>query len=109
MISSGEIRLFLDARILSEYHEVLRRPKFRFDVDKTAAILDYIENQGTIVAASPLLKPLPDADDEAFLEVALSGGADCLVTGNQAHFPQRLAQGMNIVSPREFLTAYKMR
>ena len=30
MISSGNLTLCVDARILSEYHEALRRPKFQF-------------------------------------------------------------------------------
>ena len=33
MISAGELILHVDARILSEYQEVLNRPKFQFDKD----------------------------------------------------------------------------
>jgi predicted nucleic acid-binding protein len=39
----------------------------------------------------------------SFLEVALAGKAVCLVTGNLAHFPVSLRQGMKILSPGEFL------
>jgi uncharacterized protein len=46
MISSGELTLSFDARILSEYHEVLRRPKFHFEEEKVAALLDYIVYRG---------------------------------------------------------------
>ncbi|MCG6535057.1 MAG: putative toxin-antitoxin system toxin component, PIN family [Syntrophales bacterium LBB04] len=42
MVSSGKLRLGLDARILSEYNEVLHRPKFGFEKDNMAALLDYI-------------------------------------------------------------------
>ena len=38
-------------------------------------------------AVSPCAVRLPDADDLPFLEVALSGNADALVTGNVRHFP----------------------
>jgi putative PIN family toxin of toxin-antitoxin system len=103
MVSAGNLTLCLDARILSEYREVLERPKFDFDHDKVAAILDYIEHQGWTVAASPLSLSLPDPDDEPFLEVAVSGGADYLVTGNAAHFPPELCQGVAVVSPADFL------
>jgi len=103
MVSSGNLTLCVDARVLSEYHEVLGRPKFHFDRDKVAAILDYIEHHSSVVASVPLSLSLPDLDDEPFLEIALSGGASYLVTGNAAHFPSRLCQGINVISPSDFL------
>ncbi|MDP2755681.1 MAG: putative toxin-antitoxin system toxin component, PIN family, partial [Nitrospirota bacterium] len=42
MVSSGELILLFDARILSEYDEVLRRPKFKFEEEKVVALLYYI-------------------------------------------------------------------
>ncbi|MFH0789840.1 MAG: putative toxin-antitoxin system toxin component, PIN family [Pseudomonadota bacterium] len=107
MVSSGELRLCLDARILSEYSEVLHRSKFRFEEDKVAALLDYIAYRGQMVASSPLTRPLPDPDDEPFLEVAFSGGQEYLVTGNQAHFPPDLCQGIKVLSPSDFLKHYR--
>lgn len=107
MVSAGELTLFLDARILSEYNEVLRRPRFGFDEEKIAALLDYIMYRGLIVASSPLQHSLPDPDDEPFLEVALAGKAVCLVTGNQKHFPAGRCQGGKILSPGEFLIFFK--
>ncbi len=107
MVSSGELTLSFDARILSEYDEVLSRPKFKFEEDKVAALLDHIEHRGLTVAASPLPQSLPDRDDEPFLEVAIAAQAECLVTGNQVHFPPRLCQGMKVVSPSEFLLFYR--
>jgi putative PIN family toxin of toxin-antitoxin system len=109
MVSSGEPALCFDARILSEYDEVLKRPKFRFEPDKVDALLDFIVNRGKAVATSPLPEPLPDPDDEPFLAVAIAGQVTCLVTGNKAHFPARLRQGVTIHSPREFLTHYRGR
>lgn len=103
MVFSGNLTLCVDARILSEYREVLQRPKFKFDHDKVAAILDYIEHHGRVVTSAPRSLCLPDADDEPFVEVAVSGGADFLITGNAAHFPSELCQGMKVVSPVGFL------
>jgi len=109
MVSSGELSLSLDARILTEYQEILDRPKFKFDKDKISALLDHIEHRGLTVAASPLTLSLPDMDDEAFLEVAIASQAECLVTGNQVHFPSELCQGMTVLSSGEFLAFYKKR
>ncbi len=107
MVSSGELTLYFDARILSEYSEVLRRSKFRFHMDKVIALLDYIEHRGYIVASSPLSNSLPDPGDQPFLEVAVAGQAVCLVTGNLAHFPPKLRQGVKVLSPSDFLIFYK--
>lgn len=107
MVSSGELTLSLDARILTEYQEVLDRPKFKFDKDKVAALLDHIVHRGVTVASSPLPQPLPDVDDEPFLEVAIAAQAICIVTGNQVHFPTELCQGVMVLSPSEFLAFYK--
>ncbi len=92
MVSSGEVELCLDARILCEYGEVLRRPQFSFNDDSIAALLDYITYRGHMVASSPLPCALPDMDDEVFLEIALASQAAYLVTGNQQHFPVALCQ-----------------
>jgi putative PIN family toxin of toxin-antitoxin system len=109
MASSGELVLCLDARILSEYHEVLHRPKFRFEQDKIAALMDYIEYRGQIVASSPLSYSLPDPDDEPFLEIAISGGAEYLITGNNAHYPPNLCKGARVLYPADFLKHYSKR
>lgn len=109
MVSSGAVTLCIDARILGEYEEVLSRPKFGFEPDDVAALLDYIEFRGGIAAASPLTLRLPDLDDEPFLEVAIAASADCLVTGNLAHFPSDACEGMPVLSPGEFIEAYRAR
>ncbi len=107
MVSSGDLILCFDARTLSEYREVLKRPKFGFADDEIDALLDFIAISGQTVAPSPLPKPLPDPDDEPFLEVALAGRVACLLTGNRAHFPAKLRQGVKVISPRQFLTRYR--
>ncbi|MCX5806492.1 MAG: putative toxin-antitoxin system toxin component, PIN family [Proteobacteria bacterium] len=109
MLFSGNLTLCIDARILSEYHDVLRRPKFHFEEDKVIAVIDYIEHNGQNVAASPLSASLPDPDDEPFLEVALKGRAECLITGNQAHFPPGLCQGVTVISPADFIKFFLKR
>ncbi len=107
MVSSGELTLSLDARILTEYQEVLDRPKFKFDKDKVAALLDHVEHRGVTVASSPLPQHLPDIDDEPFLEVAIAARSICIVTGNQVHFPTELSQEVMVLSPSDFLVFYK--
>lgn len=107
MISSAELTLSFDARIITEYKEVLIRPKFKFEKDKIDVLLDHVEHRGVTVASSPLPQSLPDIDAEPFLEVAVAAKAVCIVTGNHIHFPPHLCLGVNIFSPGDFLKFYK--
>ena len=109
LVSSGVLELCFDARILSEYREVLARPKFPITPDEIDAILDQIEACGLLVSAEPLSKELPDRDDRPFLEVALAGQAAYLVTGNLKHFPQRARQGVEVLSPGDYLSHFRKR
>jgi putative PIN family toxin of toxin-antitoxin system len=109
LVADGAIQLAYDLRILSEYRDVLRRPKFNFSKENIAGFLDQVEQEGVLVLAKPLKRHLPDPDDELFLEVALSGGVKAIVTGNKRHFPRKDCQGVKILSPVEFVEAMKER
>ncbi|MHB1323957.1 MAG: putative toxin-antitoxin system toxin component, PIN family [Coriobacteriia bacterium] len=109
MISSGAVTLCLDARIFAEYDEVLARPRFGFDQDSVAALLDYVDFVGEMTAPQPLAIRLADPDDEPFMEVALACGADCLVTGNLVHFPPEARSGVAVLSPAQFVDRIRSR
>ena len=85
MVSAGELILYIDARILSEYREVLHRPKFKFNKDLINILLDFIKLHGQFISSLPLKSRLPDPDDEPFLEVAIAGKVRSLITGNIIH------------------------
>jgi predicted nucleic acid-binding protein len=103
MLTSAEMTLCVDSRILVEYDEVLRRTQFNIDPQKAAAVIEYIQTSAETHAAAPLNTALPDEKDTPFLEVALSSGAECLITGNLKHFPERCRAGVTVLAPREFL------
>ncbi len=108
LVSDGTIRLAYDLRLLSEYRDVLCRPQFNFPREDVDAFLTQIEEEGFLVSVKPLETHLPDPDDEPFLEVALSGKAEAIVTGNKRHFPMREKHGgVKILSPDEFLESLR--
>lgn len=106
MAVAGSLDLLYDARIVSEYEEVLFRPKFSFDKAHIDNLIEFITHFGIPVSATPLSRHLPDMDDEPFLEVAISGKAECLITGNAAHYPMRPKRKVQILTPRQFLNRY---
>ncbi len=107
MVFSGELILCIDARILSEYKDVLHRAKFAFNDDHVNILLEFIRQYGQFISSLPLKNRLPDPDDEPFLEVAVAGQAVSLVTGNAVHFPSPLREGVRVLSPSKFVAFYR--
>ena len=100
----GDVTICFDGRIMTEYRQVLLRPKFGWSSDAVDPLLDYLASAGESVVASPLNVSLPDPDDLMFLETALAATANHLVTGNRRHFPAKSRHGVSVISPAEFVS-----
>lgn len=100
-IFSGEVIPLLNAEILKEYHEVLRRAKFHFSEETVHTLLQTIEKYGEHVVAAPTGELLPDMKDLPFYEVVVKKQEThaYLVTGNLKHFPVKPF----IVTAKDFL------
>lgn len=107
MVIGGAVTLCVDPRILVEYEHVLARPRFGFARDAVDALVGFIATEGEHVVAAPWREPLPDPDDVPFLEVAVAGGAACLVTGNLAHFPVAARGGVEAQTPAAFVASLR--
>jgi predicted nucleic acid-binding protein len=68
-----------------------------------------VEADGFPIVARPTAHRLSDRDDEPFLEVTLTGGADYLVTGNLKHFPARSCRGVRVLAPRQLIDVLRRR
>lgn len=106
MLVAGSLDLLYDARVISEYEEVLSRPKFSFEKTHIGCLIEFITHFGVPISATSLSRHLPDPDDEPFLEIAISGKAECLITGNIAHYPMRARRKIRVFTPRQFLNRY---
>ena len=99
MLLAERFTLLFDNRILEEYEDVLNRKKLKLSRKIIDPIIDYIKSDGIFVIAEPIKLKFEDEDDKKFLEVAISGNAEYLITGNKRHFPTNDI----IVTPREFI------
>ncbi|HEX9938161.1 MAG TPA: putative toxin-antitoxin system toxin component, PIN family [Longimicrobium sp.] len=110
LIYSGEVVVFFDDRILSEYRDVLGRPKLRISRREAEFTVDFIEAEGVRVSAPPLDLDLVDPDDLPFLEIAQASHVDGLVTGNTRHFVGTpVAEAVPVLTPTEFLALWRSR
>lgn len=110
LILSGAIQVCFNSAIMSEYAEVLARPKFKFDPARVSEVLAKLTNDGFRVDASSFGQlNLPDPDDEMFLAVALAASTDHLVTGNLIHFPSEMRRGCSVITPAQFIAICESR
>ena len=88
--------------ILGELEGHLRK-KFKFsenDVREAIGILNTVAN---IVEPLPLTEPVcRDGDDDMILATALTGNADCIVTGDKDLTDLKTFQNIPILKPAEF-------
>jgi predicted nucleic acid-binding protein len=102
LLASGQLEPCTDGRVLAEHETVLRRDRLRIDPDAVDELLQLVLRCGLPVGAPPLEMDLPDPSDQPFVAVALAGGASCLVTGNEPHFPRRRCV-VPVVTPAELV------
>lgn len=94
--------VLVDPRLVTEYQSVVSRPKFSsLDPSRVNALYTALFSTAVSVTAEPYHGVLIDDGDRPFIEVALSGRADVIITGNTKHFPQTLS--VEIVSPAQML------
>jgi uncharacterized protein len=105
LLLNGKLTVLYDNRILGEYREVLSRHKFHFKSGLILHLLDYIRHEGEFIAVEPMRVASVSEDDRMFYEVAKTGKAQFLVTGNKKHFPNEAIVKM----PKEFVDAYLSR
>ena len=95
---NGRIAVYYDSRILLEYENVLRSPKFPFEPGDISGLMETIVQIGIAVVAEPVKDKFTDETDKKFYEVAKHSSA-ILITGNLKHFPA----DSNVMSPADFL------
>lgn len=98
LVFEGTLKPCYDYRILEEYWEVLKRPKFKFSESDIQNLLEGIKSMGMSVIAEPISARFEDEEDKKFYEVAKFCNAK-LITGNLKHFPK----DNYIMSVSEFL------
>jgi len=109
LLTDGKLRLAFDARIMTEYQQVLNYPKFQFSDEIIRPLIEQLKDIGISARGILLSKTLPDPDDDMFLEVAHASKAEALVTGNKKHFPHKICDPIRVYSPDEFLSFYRTR
>jgi len=99
----GEILLSL--KVIEELVDVLGRPAFNRYIDEEDRIgfLNLLVKESTLVEITEKIKECRDPKDDKFLELAVSGKADFIISGDGDLQVLNPFRKIKIISPREFL------
>ncbi len=101
--------LCVSEELMSEYYEVLSRPKFARFPDffgKAESLLADIETKAKKFVPTTKLDLISDKDDNMVLELADECLADFIITGNTNDFTFSEYKQTKIVSPKEYWENY---
>ncbi len=101
---AGQFTLVATDDIVREYLEVLRRPKFALPPDVVDTILSYVfHNAEFVVPVESLAVVAADPKDDKFLEAAVAGDAELVVSGDRHLLDLAAYRQIPIVTARHFL------
>ena len=108
--ADGRFELVATIEVLAEYRRVAERLHKRFPLIDINPILDLVTRETRIVEpASVPASACDDPDDLKFLGCALAGRASFVVTGDRALLRASGFQGIEVVTPREFVRRHLER
>lgn len=87
---------------MEEYTYVLRLMPGVYQ-DKFTTLLHALNSEAINVVIPDTLKACKDPDDDKFLETAITGHAEYLVTKNIKHYPSKSYRHVRIVKVSKFL------
>jgi uncharacterized protein len=91
---------------LTELNNVLRRPRFDRYVseDERLRFLAKFIRDAAVVEVTEVITDCRDSKDNKFLELAVSGSATCIISGDADLLVLHPFRSMPIMTPQEFIT-----
>ncbi len=100
----GKFTVIVTTDVVSEYFEVLNRPKFKLTQETIDKITRYIYQFSEFVVPEEQIRFIEDdPKDDKFLEAAVAGKVDLIVSGDNHLLALKEFRSIPIVSGREFL------
>lgn len=98
-----EALLLQSPATLQELVEVIRRPKFRLTENEVHRVLAAVASVAEVVDTTTTIRAvLDDPDDDRFLELAIDGRADYIISGDRHLLDLKAFRGIPIVRAADF-------
>jgi putative PIN family toxin of toxin-antitoxin system len=107
LVGTDRFDINLSVPLVLEYEQVLRRSRWenRPSRSHVSDILDYLCEVGRKHRLHFLWRPRErDPKGDMVLEAAVAGQCDCIVTYNKRDFAEAKSFGLELLTPKEFLT-----
>nr|WP_292763342.1 putative toxin-antitoxin system toxin component, PIN family [Nostoc sp. NOS(2021)] len=97
--------MLLSNSVLSELEEVLYRPKFDryLTKERRQEFLENLTENSQFIDVTEQIDECRDLKDNKYLELALSGQVECIVTGDDDLLVLNPWRGIKILNVQEFL------
>lgn len=104
----GKIKLVLSLQILKEFKEVISRPRFNYTIPVIDEIVERILNISEIIIPKEKVNIVKeDPSDNKFIECALSGNVNYIVSGDNHLLKIKQYKGIKIIRTSEILKKFK--
>ena len=101
---AGKLKLIISRSILAEYLDVLSRPKFKIRQDELDDFISLLIIKSEFVTPTETIKLIQaDPSDNKFLEAALKGKADSIVSGDNHLLALKTFSGISILTAHQFI------
>jgi len=107
---TAKFKLIITDSIAREYLEVINRPKFKIPQDEIIAATDYLLQISEFVTPEEEIHIIiTDSTDNKFLEAALAGKVDFIVSGDNHLLDLKSFKEIPIITAREFISLLENR
>jgi len=101
---ADKFTLVVSEEIISEYLDVLSRPKLHLSAGVVSTVLGRVHRNAELVTPAETLSVVAaDVDDNKFLEVAVAAGADYIVSGDAHLLEMNSFRGIPVLTARAFI------
>lgn len=110
---SGEFELVVSSQILKEIGRVLSYKKFlkyfRMTQEELVLFLQMLSEESIFVEGKSKIEICRDPDDNKFIDAAMEGRANYIVSGDKDLLILKNYKGISIISPAKFLKKFKSK
>lgn len=108
-IAKNNHLLLLSKTIIEEMETVINRSKFDryLALNKRKELLNILIESALIIEPNIIINECRDTKDNKYLELAITGEAECIITGDQDLLVLNPFQEIKIITVQEFLINYE--
>ncbi len=108
LLLNDKFKLIVSKKITDEYFSVLSRPKFKIKLEELNDFAALLIIKAETVTPTQIGKvEIADPSDPMFLDAALEGNADYIVSGDHHLLEMKVFQDIPVITGRQFINIFQ--